>query len=75
MATAGAVGVLLVDLIPWASVEQAEPWVSAAVGGVLIHVVTHDIRGLRPRRGASWGSCVVALLLGATCGMLPLLVH
>jgi zinc transporter ZupT len=75
MAAAGAAGVLLAGLVPMTSVERAEPWVSAAVAGVLIHVVTHDLREVFPRREAAWGLHAVAALLGATFGALPALVH
>jgi hypothetical protein len=75
MAAAGVGGVLLARFVPLWSVEHAEPWVSAAVAGVLIHVVTHDARELLPRRDGPWGWHAMAALLGATFGVLPRLVH
>lgn len=42
LALATVVGVLLTHSVPLALVEQLEPWITAAVGGLLLHVVAHD---------------------------------
>jgi len=42
MAVATAAGVAVAGLVDASVVERWEPWVAAAVGGLLLHVVAHD---------------------------------
>ena len=42
-------GVLLAHGLPGATFVEASPWISAFVGGMLLHVVTHDLGVQLPR--------------------------
>jgi hypothetical protein len=48
LATATAVGVLLGSIVPAALVASVEPWISAVVAGLLLHIVLHDARHRPP---------------------------
>jgi len=63
---AAVVGVLLAGAAPPAIVERWEPWITAAVAGMLLHVVFHDWRTVRerPSAGVRRAGDLVALALG-----------
>ncbi|HET6418307.1 MAG TPA: hypothetical protein VFG22_18565, partial [Polyangiales bacterium] len=42
LAIVGSLGVVLAQQTPIGAWPGAEPWIEAAVGGLLLHVVTHD---------------------------------
>jgi zinc transporter ZupT len=42
LAVVGSLGVVLAQQTPLGSWERGEPWIEAAVSGLLLHVVTHD---------------------------------
>jgi uncharacterized membrane protein YraQ (UPF0718 family) len=63
LAIATCVGVFTIQFLPTAVLEAAHPYISAVVGGLLLHVVAHDWSPgeTRDRRGAVE---LVALALG-----------
>lgn len=71
-AVAIVAGILLARAIPAASFEAFEPYVTAAVGGLLLHVATHDwLEDVPVSRGArlldlAAGAAGVALVVAST---------
>lgn len=49
LALASILGVLLTHLVPPDFMETSGAWVTAAVAGLLVHVVTHDLTSQAPR--------------------------
>lgn len=49
LALASILGVLLTHAVPGAILGEASAWISAIVGGTLLHVVTHDLESQPPR--------------------------
>ena len=66
LAVATIVGVFIPSMVPATSFEASEPWITAAVAGLLMHVVAHD---WQPEHGPPEGRTqrltdIVALGLG-----------
>jgi uncharacterized membrane protein YraQ (UPF0718 family) len=59
LAVAAAAGIAMAGMVPTAWVLRVEPWVSAAVGGLLLHVVMH---GWCPDRPPTTSSRMLDLL-------------
>jgi hypothetical protein len=64
LALAAAAGVLLTELVPRALVHQAEPWITAIVGGLLLHVVAHDWQSEGTPTKFGRASDLAAIVLG-----------
>ncbi|HJL19992.1 MAG TPA: permease [Sandaracinaceae bacterium LLY-WYZ-13_1] len=68
LAAATVLGVLVPNLVPTALFEAVEPWVTAAVAGLLLHVLAHDwLPGAAPRRG--WARVADLLAVAAAFGL------
>ena len=75
LAVAGAVGVLSAAVVPFESVEHADGCVAAVVGGLLVHVVMHDLRVAVPERATGLGAKLAAALVGVSLAVLAALVR
>ncbi|MEM7137673.1 MAG: hypothetical protein AAF500_13910 [Myxococcota bacterium] len=64
LALAGAAGVVLARTTPLSAWTQGEPWIEAAVGGLLLHVVTHDWAHEHERPALPGWPQVIAIALG-----------
>lgn len=64
LAGAGFVGVALAGGTPSAFLAVSEPWVTAVVAGLLLHVITHDFRPEGGRGTSARLAELVALVLG-----------
>lgn len=68
LAVAAVVGIVLVEALPTASFEAMEPWIMAAAGGLLLHVIGHDWHGeSRPVGWRRW-SDIAAIAAGVAVG-------
>lgn len=65
LAGAGVLGVALAGGTPSSFLAVAEPWVTAVVAGLLLHVITHDFRPEGGRGASARLAELVALVLGA----------
>ncbi|MEM7437317.1 MAG: hypothetical protein AAF436_19350 [Myxococcota bacterium] len=64
LAFAGAAGVVLARTTPLSAWTEGEPWIEAAVGGLLLHVVTHDWAHEHERPALPGWPQVIAIALG-----------
>lgn len=64
LAAAAVVGVLVAHTVPVAAVASFEPWVSAAVSGLLLHVVFHDWHPSGPATPGTRAAELVAVAAG-----------
>lgn len=67
---ATSVGVIGAGLVPKDAVHGASAWVGAAVAGLLLHVVTHDLGGHAPSRPWERGLDLLAAVAGIGVGLL-----
>ncbi len=68
LAAAAVAGIVLVGALPTASFEAWEPWIMAAAGGLLLHVIGHDWHGeSRPVGWRRW-SDLAAICAGVAVG-------
>ena len=68
---AACVGVGAAGAVPIALIDRWEPWLSAAVGGLLLHVVVHGFQEEMPASEASRFWDVIAVGLGVGLVLLP----
>lgn len=61
---AGVLGVALASRIPGELLNHADPWISAAVGGLLLHIVLHDPESPNERQRPSRFAELLALSFG-----------
>jgi hypothetical protein len=64
LAIAGSLGVVLAQKTPLGAWSGGEPWIEAAVGGLLLHVVTHDWAHEHERPALPGWPQVVAIAAG-----------
>ena len=64
LAAATIAGIALGAAVPAAALAQVEPWITAVVGGLLLHVICHDLGPDGPRSSTARGLDLGALLLG-----------
>ena len=64
LAAASIVGVLIAHTIPAEVFASANAWISAFVGGMLLHVVTHDLGVDLPKNAGQRSLDIVAAILG-----------
>lgn len=57
-------GVLIASAVPRRWVEPIEPWIVAVVAGLVLHVVVHGWRPVRPRSALGWVASAVAVAAG-----------
>jgi zinc transporter ZupT len=75
LAIAGCIGVLVARLYPLESLGRTDAYVAALVAGLLLHVVSHDLREVDPRRASRPGLSLAAALCGASVGVIGSLLH
>ncbi len=68
LAAATVAGIGIVDAIPSASVAPIEPWLMAATGGLLLHVIGHDWHGESRPEGLRRVWDLVAICAGIAVG-------
>lgn len=66
LAVGGVAGVVLARETSLSTWPQAEPWIEAVVGGLLLHVVTHDWAHEHERPALPGWPQVVAIALGVS---------
>lgn len=65
---ASVLGILLARLVPLELVERAQAWIAAAVAGLLLHGMSHDMSEDLPQ--SAWGRAIdlLAAVVGGTIG-------
>jgi hypothetical protein len=66
LAVVGSVGVILAQQTSLGSWTHGEPWIEAAVGGLLLHVVTHDWAHEHERPAVPGWPQVIAIAAGVS---------
>lgn len=67
---ATAAGLWSGEALPPQVLEAVEPWVAAVAGGLLLHVVAHEVAGPRPRRHRDRSLELLAVIVGAVLSVL-----
>ena len=70
LAAASVGGILAARLVPQSTLQSAQAYIAAAVGGLLLHGMTHDLGEDLPTTAASRIGDLAAALAGATFGWL-----
>ena len=66
LGVAGVIGVIVAQQTTLSTWSQGEPWIEAIVGGLLLHVVTHDWAHEHERPALPGWPQVVAIALGVS---------
>ncbi len=66
LAIAGVIGVIVAQQTPLSTWAQGEPWIEAIVGGLLLHVVTHDWAHEHDQPAVPGWPQVIAIALGVS---------
>jgi hypothetical protein len=64
LAVVGSLGVVLAQSTSFGTWARGEPWIEAAVGGLLLHVVTHDWAHEHERPAVPGWPQVIAIAAG-----------